>query len=91
MLTYWLISYVRLLKSPAFYYVSADYREDDPSLIQKRLWWCHRCSCTMIHVNNTQSGHQTNFITSHFQRFSPELHTRRLYSAVKGVVSILSP
>ena len=32
-----IISYVRLLKSPALYYVSADYREDDSSLIQKRL------------------------------------------------------
>ena len=84
MLTYCPISYVRLLKSPALYYVSADYQEDDPSLIQKRLWWCRRCSCTVIHVNTTQLGHQRNIFTSHLQRFSPELHTWCLYSAIKA-------
>lgn len=47
MLTYHLISYVRILKSPALYYVSADYQDDDPSLIQKRADIIHSAAALL--------------------------------------------
>ena len=51
MLTFHPISYVRLLKSPALYYVSADYQEDDPSLIQKRADIIHSAAALLEKCN----------------------------------------
>ncbi|KAI0280130.1 Sec63-domain-containing protein [Russula aff. rugulosa BPL654] len=39
--------YVRILKSPALYYVSADYQDDDPSLIQKRADIIHSAAALL--------------------------------------------
>ena len=50
-LTYHLNSYVRMLKSPALYYVSADYQEDDPSLIQKRADIVHSAAVLLEKCN----------------------------------------
>jgi pre-mRNA-splicing helicase BRR2 len=46
-LTYHLGSYVRILKSPALYYVSADYQDDDPSLVQKRADIIHSAAALL--------------------------------------------
>ena len=46
-LTYHLVSYVRLLKEPALYYVSADYEEGDPSLVQKRADIIHSAAALL--------------------------------------------
>ncbi|KAH9988137.1 Sec63-domain-containing protein [Russula vinacea] len=43
--------YVRMLKSPALYYVSADYQEDDPSLIQKRADIVHSAAVLLEKCN----------------------------------------
>lgn len=43
--------YVRLLKSPALYYVSADYQEDDPSLVQKRADIIHSAAALLEKCN----------------------------------------
>ncbi|KAF8466489.1 Sec63-domain-containing protein [Russula ochroleuca] len=43
--------YVRMLKSPALYYVSADYQEDDPSLIQKRADIVHSAAALLEKCN----------------------------------------
>ena len=50
MLTYY-ISFARLLKLPALYYVSADYQEDHPSLIQKRADIIHSAAALLEKCN----------------------------------------
>lgn len=40
-----------MLKSPALYYVSADYQEDDPSLIQKRADIVHSAAVLLEKCN----------------------------------------
>jgi pre-mRNA-splicing helicase BRR2 len=50
-LTYHLVSYVRVLKSPALYYVSADYQEDDPSFVQKRADIIHSAAALLEKCN----------------------------------------
>jgi pre-mRNA-splicing helicase BRR2 len=50
-----------MLKSPALYYVSADYQEDDPSLIQKRADIAHSADvllekCNLVKYERA-SGH----------------------------------
>ena len=51
MLTYCLISYIRWLKPPALYYISTDYQEDDPSLIQKRANIIHSAAALLEKCN----------------------------------------
>ncbi|KAH9979649.1 putative RNA helicase [Russula compacta] len=43
--------YVRMLKSPALYSVSADYQEDDPGLIQKRADIIHSAAALLEKCN----------------------------------------
>lgn len=45
------VSYVRILKSPALYYVSADYQEDDPSFVQKRADIIHSAAALLEKCN----------------------------------------
>jgi pre-mRNA-splicing helicase BRR2 len=46
-LTHPLVSYVRMLKSPALYSVNADYQEDDPGLVQKRADIIHSAAAML--------------------------------------------
>jgi pre-mRNA-splicing helicase BRR2 len=50
-LTYRSTSYVRLLKSPALYSVSADYQDDDPGLVQKRADIIHTAAAVLEKCN----------------------------------------
>lgn len=50
-LTYRFVSYVRVLKSPALYSVSADYQEDDPGLVQKRADIIHSAAALLEKCN----------------------------------------
>jgi len=65
---------VRVLKSPALYYVSADYQEDDPSLVQKRADIIHSAAallekCSLVKYERASGRfHSTELgrIASHY-------------------------
>lgn len=74
MLTYILVSYVRMLKSPALYGVNADYQEDDPGLIQKRADIIHSAAallekCSLVKYERASGRFQSTElgrIASHY-------------------------
>lgn len=69
-----LLSYVRMLKSPALYYVSADYQGDDPSLVQKRADIIHSAAallekCQLVKYDRPSgrfSSNELGRIASHY-------------------------
>jgi replicative superfamily II helicase len=50
-LTYRSASYIRMLKSPTLYSVSADYQDDDPGLVQKRADIIHTAAAVLEKCN----------------------------------------
>ena len=73
MLTCWLISYVRLLRPPALYYISTDYYEDDFSLIQKCAGIIHSAAALLEKCNLLKDEcvrllvqYELDRITSHY-------------------------